>query len=98
MESMNPGVYAFKRGEELLYVGLTHDLGKRPKKRDASHTNRWQAILARDSVELFPCETYEQAQQLEEHLVRKYHPIYNLRKPHAAADLARTWQIIRDNW
>ena len=93
-----PGAYAFKRGEKILYIGSTRDLSKRPIHRDRGHKSRWQAILRSDNVELFPCESIVEAQQLEESLVRKHRPLYNLRMPHAPADLARTWQIIQDNW
>ena len=94
----SPGVYVFLRGEERLYVGSSADLSKRPNKRDKAHKSRWEAILACDRTELIPCESVTKAQQLEEQLIRKHKPIYNLRTPRAEADMERTAQIIRDNW
>lgn len=93
-----PGVYVFKKVHCFLYVGSTRELAKRPKKRDNGHKSRWAAILECDNVELIPCENYVKAQQLEEQLIRLHKPKYNLRVPRAEADLARTWQIVRDNW
>ena len=94
----NPGVYVFLRRAVPIYVGCTHNLDKRPKKRDRGHESRWCAILEATGTELIPCESYIKAQQLEEQLIRSKHPIYNLRTPRALADIERTSQIIRDNW
>lgn len=93
-----PGVYIFKRNDESLYVGCTFDLSKRPIKRDKDHESRWAAILEATSTKIIPCESLLKAQQLEEQLIRTYHPIYNLRNPRAEADLERTTRIIRENW
>lgn len=98
MNKNGPGVYIFKQADCFLYVGCTHRLEKRPKKRDKGHESRWQAILECDNVELISCESFVKAQQLEEQLIRMHRPKYNLRTPRAEADLARIWQIVQDNW
>ena len=92
------GVYVFKRGKERLYVGSTNNLQMRPNKRDKRHGNRWSAILEADHTELIPCASLLKAKQLEEQLIRAYHPVYNLRNPRAEADWERTANIIWENW
>lgn len=93
-----PGVYVFWRDCERIYVGSSANLAKRPAKRDRGHASRWQAILVATRTELIPCESLVKARQLEERIITEHRPIYNLRTPHAQADIERTTQIIRDNW
>ncbi len=90
-----PGVYVFWRDDERLYIGCTANLAHRPIKRDKGHVSRWSAILQATRTELIPCESITKAKQLEEQLVRKHRPIFNIRTPRAEADLERTWQIIQ---
>lgn len=95
---LGPGVYIFKRDEELLYVGSTGNLNQRPNQRAKKHASRCAAILASNGTQLIPCESVLKAKQMEEQLIRKFRPIYNLRNPRAQADLERTERIIRENW
>jgi excinuclease UvrABC nuclease subunit len=98
MTPSGPGVYVFWCKGKRLYVGATRNLARRPARRDRNHSSRYQAIMESDRVELIPCESFIKAEQLEEQLIRKHHPIYNLRMPCGPADLARTWKIVHDNW
>ncbi len=95
---MTPGVYLFIRDDEPIYIGCTRDLSKRPKKRDKGHSARYSAIVESDRVRLLPCDSYIEAQQFEEQLIRRLQPIYNSRNPVAPANMQRTWKIIKDNW
>ena len=94
-DETNPGVYLFKRNKQVLYIGSTGNLDIRPIKRDKGHENRFAAITLANQVELIPCQSLIKAQQLEEQLVSKYRPIYNLRNPRGPADLERTASIVQ---
>jgi excinuclease UvrABC nuclease subunit len=93
-----PGVYAFMKNREFLYIGSTGNLSKRPMKRNKGHLNRFQAILEATHTKFYPCDTRKRAYQLEELFIREHKPPYNQRCPCGEADLARTWQIIKENW
>jgi len=86
------------KGEQFLYVGSTSNLAKRPIRRDKGHENRFAAIMQATHTQFYPCESKAKAYQLEERLIREHKPIFNMRCPRAEPDLARTWQIIKDNW
>src|SRR5262249_45407481 len=94
--SSGPGVYAFMRGTEWLYVGSTRELSRRPSKRDRNHESRWQAIIECDRCDLTPCESIIKAYQLEEQLIRTHHPKHNIRPPRSKANIGRPWQILRN--
>lgn len=93
-----PGVYLLKCGDVILYIGSSANLALRPVKRDSGHKSRWAAILRSDNSELIPCESLTKARQLEEQLIIQHRPQFNLRTPHAEADMQRTWHIIQENW
>ena len=84
------------RNEVFLYVGYAADICKRPRKRDKSHHNRYQAIIEATHTDLIHCNTLAEAKQLEEQLVREHQPIYNLRRAFGPANIQRTTELIHD--
>lgn len=74
-----PGVYVASLRKTPVYVGY----GKNVRKRllstsDSSQELRNQAVR-NCKIEVYPCDSVQQAQQLEAELIAIYEPIFNIR-------------------
>ncbi|MFQ6087487.1 MAG: excinuclease ABC subunit UvrC [Candidatus Methanofastidiosia archaeon] len=76
-----PGVYLFLKEKEVLYVGKAHSLKKRLKSYfQKPYDPKVRAILSQyTDVELIVCENEIEALILENNLIKKYSPKYNIR-------------------
>ena len=78
-----PGVYQFfDNTKKIIYVGKAKDLKKRVSSYfSKNHDNRKTALLVRNIVEIkyMVVESEEDALLLENNLIKKYQPRYNIR-------------------
>jgi excinuclease UvrABC nuclease subunit len=72
-----PGVYALWLGDEPLYIGYGRIVGNRARKRGRGHWGRHLAFKECDRIEIYPCDSIQQARQLETELIGLYSPRYN---------------------
>jgi excinuclease UvrABC nuclease subunit len=72
----SPGVYMYVRNDEAIYVGAAHKVLGRALARN--HHKR-AGLLIGTSLILFPCDTYEEAKQLEKELITDLKPVKNQR-------------------
>lgn len=77
----SPGVYIFRRGKEILYVGKARDLKKRLKYYLSIKADpRIRAIVKRsDDLEYIVTGSEEEALLLEANLIKIHKPKYNIR-------------------
>ena len=78
----NPGVYLFKRKEEIIYVGKAKSLRKRVAsyfQKSTSHTAKIKLLIKNvDSVDWMICENEVEALLAEANLIKQYKPYYNV--------------------
>jgi len=72
-----PGVYLVCLRKQVLYVGYGQNLAKRCTQPDFSSERRYDALGKCDRIELYPCDSVAQAQQLEAELISLYQPKHN---------------------
>lgn len=77
----SPGVYLFKKGEEVLYVGKAGNLRKRVKSYFASKEERDKKIIESvEDVEIVKTDTVIEALIKEAELIKKYRPRFNIKE------------------
>src|SRR3954454_23449423 len=79
-----PGVYMFRdRAGDVLYVGKAKSLRKRVQsyfRREAYHTRMTAELVERiDDVELFAAGTENEALLLEQNMIKRHRPPFNIR-------------------
>ena len=79
-----PGVYIFRdRSGDVLYVGKAKSLRKRVQsyfRREAYHTRMTAELVERiDDVELFAAGTENEALLLEQNMIKRHRPPFNIR-------------------
>ncbi len=78
----NPGVYLFKRKEEIIYVGKAKSLRKRVTsyfQKSTSHTAKIKLLIKNvDSVDWMICKNEVEALLAEANLIKQYKPYYNV--------------------
>lgn len=84
-----PGVYAIKRGREILYIGMSGDLKARwSGKGDRRHGRYWLSSLVATHIAYFPTRDYE---ALEKRLIAKHSPPWNYKTYPAFWNSNRSW-------
>jgi len=76
-----PGVYMYVKDDLAIYVGSAHHLACRCF---GKQHHKLSEIQTGTSVLMFPCETYEQARQLEDELILDLRPRFNGRSGRAS--------------
>lgn len=82
----SPGVYLFKKGKEILYIGKATSLKDRTKSYFAKDLIKNRGPLILDMVNLATNVTYKktnsvlEALMLETSLIKKYQPKYNIKE------------------
>jgi hypothetical protein len=71
-----PGVYLWRRGDEVLYVGQTSNFMGRLYSHN--RIGRVEKMLPSDVVELIPTENSQDCGDLEQQLIRRHLPKYNI--------------------
>src|SRR4051812_44703011 len=79
-----PGVYMFRdRAGDVLYVGKAKSLRKRVQsyfRREAFHTRMTAELVDRiDSIEFFAVESETEALLLEQNMIKRHRPPFNIR-------------------
>src|ERR1035438_1674252 len=76
----DPGVYLFKHGSEVLYIGKAKNLHKRVSSYFRSNQGPRIKVMLRaaDNVEFHVVHTESEALLLEDRLIAKHQPKYNV--------------------
>lgn len=77
-----PGVYLFKFGDKVLYIGKAKDLQKRVGQYFQASDNRWmldRLLEQADDIELIVTDNERDALLLEYNLIHQYQPPFNIK-------------------
>ncbi len=72
----SPGVYLFKRGNEILYVGKAKNIKNRVNTHRTTHAPFYEKA---DKIEYILTGTASEALLLEANLIKQYQPRYNIK-------------------
>lgn len=70
------GVYAWRRGTEWLYVGMSASVYSRINNHDV--IGKAEGVQFEDQFFVYECDNFDEAADLEIELIRKFRPKYNI--------------------
>lgn len=72
-----PCVYRYMLGTELLYIGVSKDIARPFSGKDSNQEQRAQMRGIADHIVIETYESEEEAKQVEEYLIHRFHPLGN---------------------
>lgn len=71
------GVYAWRRGDEWLYIGMSDSVFRRINDRHHVINRLEEVIYERDEFYIYECDSLYEAEELERELIQRHRPKYN---------------------